>query len=67
MGNNVAERSPEFQEFVRQAEALIKASAEARPIAEQTGTRLIVCEDSDLKKYGVQIPNNPAMPHANKP
>lgn len=37
--------SPEFQEFVQEVEtALIKASAEARRIAEQTGTKFIVLE-----------------------
>ncbi|CAK7021708.1 MAG: hypothetical protein DELT_02435 [Desulfovibrio sp.] len=46
MDNQTNGRSPEFQQFLQQVEiALIKSSAEARRIAEQTGTKLIVREN----------------------
>ncbi|MDR1125348.1 MAG: hypothetical protein LBM64_04705 [Deltaproteobacteria bacterium] len=51
MRKQVAECSPEFQEFLRQVEtALIKSSAEARRLAEQTGTKLIIRETFELEK-----------------
>lgn len=50
MDKQASEHNPEFQQFLQQVEAaLIKSSAEARRIAEQTGTRLIIREDFEVE------------------
>jgi hypothetical protein len=49
MDTQTAEHSPEFQQFLQQVEiALLKSSAEARRLAEQTGTKLIISENASV-------------------
>lgn len=53
MNKQTADRSPEFQQFLQEVEtALLKASAEARRLAQQTGTRFIVSEDFESECTG---------------
>ena len=45
MDGQTSSHSPEFRQFLQQVEtALYKAAADARRLAEQTGTKLIVYE-----------------------
>lgn len=55
MGRQTDKHSPEFQQFLQQVEtALIKSSAEARRLAEQTGTKFIVRESFDPQNWAEQ-------------
>jgi hypothetical protein len=61
MGGQTDKNSPEFQQFLRQVEtALIKASAEARRLAEQTGTKFIVRESFNPENRAGQAKGNAA-------
>jgi hypothetical protein len=45
MDAQLAAYSPEFQQFIRQVEtALVQAAADARELAERTGTKLVIRE-----------------------
>lgn len=59
MDKQTSEYSPEFRQFLQQVgTALIKSSAEARRIAEQTGTRLIISEDFEVEDAAEPTGNN---------
>jgi hypothetical protein len=59
MNRQAIECSPEFREFLQQVEtALLKSSAEARRLAEQTGTKLIICESVERKNCEELAVNN---------
>lgn len=68
MDKQTAERSPEFRQFLQQVEAaLLKSSAEARRLAEQTGTKFIVCEDCGRETYQARTATIAATGHDEKP
>jgi hypothetical protein len=61
MGRQTDKQSPEFQQFLQEVEmALIKASAEARRLAEQTGTKFIVRESFDPQNCSEQAQDHAA-------
>ena len=54
MDGRTTERSPELQQFLNEVEAaLIKSAAEARRIAEQTGTKLITSESFEQENCDI--------------
>ncbi|MDL2207488.1 hypothetical protein LJC09_03235 [Desulfovibrio sp. OttesenSCG-928-F20] len=62
MNKKIDECSPDFQQFLQQVEtALIKSAAEARRIAEQTGTKLIIYENPDRESCDTHSGNAAAV------
>ncbi len=56
MDAQTTEYSPDFQQFLQQVEtALLKSSAEARRLAEQTGTKLIISENASVWYKGSKV------------
>ena len=61
MDGRATERSPELQQFLHEVEtALIKSAAEARRIAEQTGTKFITSES--FEQANCDIPRADSRP-----
>ncbi len=66
MDAQTTEYSPDFQQFLQQVEAaLLKSSAAARRLAEQTGTRFITRESLE-EETGGTTENAAVQPDAGK-